>query len=208
MPSSVEERRKAAPSLRGTLRFVRHLPDRLLHVARRRRALNRVQERKGRPSVLIICHGNICRSPYAEAALRRASARNGIEPIQVDSAGFIGPGRRPPSNAREVARERGIDLDTHVSKVVSPGVVAASDLIVVMDVRQGRAIAQRFEPPQGSILLLGDLDPEPIQRRTILDPINQSEAFFQSVYTRVDRCVSALAEALGTDTEAPKDTDV
>jgi protein-tyrosine phosphatase len=157
--------------------------------------------------VLFICHGNICRSPYAAAALRRASTRNGIELIQVDSAGFIGPGRRSPSNAREVARERGIDLDTHVSKVVSPGVVAASDLIVVMDVRQCRAIKQRFEPPQGSVLLLGDLDPEPIQRRTILDPINQSEAFFESVYTRVDRCVAALAEALATDTKAPKDRD-
>lgn len=207
MPSTVEKGPRPASSLRATLRFVRHLPDRLLHGVRRRRALDRIRERRGRSNVLVICQGNICRSPYAAAALRRACERNGLESIEVDSAGFIGPGRRSPSQAREVAGRHGIDLETHVSKILSPGIVAASDLIVVMDLRQGRAIEARFEPPPGSVLLMGDLDPEPIRCRTVLDPINRSADFFHSVYTRIDRCVGALAEALGSDVGAQENGD-
>ena len=47
------------------------------------------------------------RMPGRSSAASRL--RHGIGSIRVDSAGFIGPGRRPPSCAREVARERGID---------------------------------------------------------------------------------------------------
>lgn len=167
----------------------------MLHPLRRRRALARIRG-DAPTSVLVICHGNICRSPYAAAVLKRASDERGSEPIGVDSAGFIGPGRRPPSTARAVAKAHGIDLERHVSKVVTPGLAAAADLIIVMDQKQRRAIEDRFEPPAGSVLLLGDLDPAPIRRRTVLDPINQSEDVFRSVYSRVDRCMGALVGAL------------
>ena len=154
-----------------------------------------------------MCHGNICRSPYAAEVLRHVSEQNGIESIAIDSAGFIGPGRQAPSNARTVARERGVDLDAHVAKVVTPEIVSSSDLIIVMDLRQRRAIEDRFEPPAGSVLLLGDLDPEPIQRRAVLDPINQSVAVFGSVYTRAERCVGALVEVLRAGTGVTEDGD-
>ncbi len=201
MPSTVDERVPKASPIRRALRLLRHLPDRLLHSGRRRRALARV-EAGGCSSVLVVCHGNICRSPYAAAVLSRAAVRNGVESIEVDSAGFIGPGRRPPAHARAVARQRGINLDAHLSKLVTAEIVAASDLIIVMDRRQRQAIKDRFEPPRDSVLLLGDLDPEPIRHRTVLDPINQSEDVFRSVYSRVDRCVNALADVLGTEPEA------
>ena len=195
--SATDDAGAAAPPIRRAARLLRHLPDRLLHGTRRRRACARVDGDEC-SSVLIVCHGNICRSPYAAAVLRRAASRDGAKPLRVDSAGFIGPGRRAPSNARAVARERGVDLDGHRSKLVTPEIVTAADLIIVMDRGQRRAIEDRFEPPEGRVLLLGDFDPEPIRRRAVLDPINQSEDVFRSVYSRVERCMNALAEALGT----------
>ena len=43
------------------------------------------------------------------------------------------------------------------------------------------------------MVLLGDLDPEPITRRTVLDPVEQPAEVFRSCYDRIDRCVGALA---------------
>lgn len=150
--------------------------------------------------MLVVCHGNICRSPYAAAILARAVAGHELDGLRVDSAGFIGPGRRPPGEARAVAKRRGIDMSDHVSKVVTPDVIRASDLVVVMDPRQRQAIEERFEPPHGSVVLLGDFDPKPIRRRAVLDPINQPEAMFDAVYGRIDRCVRTLADAIGART--------
>lgn len=205
-PTMAEQTSQSAAPFRAVLRRLRHLPDRLLHHARRRRALERIQN-AGSTSVLVICHGNICRSPYAAAALRSVMGGDASVSLDVDSAGFIGPGRRPPSHARAVAKGRGIDLDAHLSKVVTAAIVGASDLIIVMDRQQRRAIEQRFEPAHGSVLLLGDLDPAPIGRRAVLDPINQSEEVFVSVYTRIDRCVNSLAGALGTEPDTTGEAD-
>ena len=54
----------------GLLTRVRHTPERLLHPLRRRRAAEALRRRPRPASVLVVCHGNICRSPFAAAALR------------------------------------------------------------------------------------------------------------------------------------------
>jgi protein-tyrosine phosphatase len=200
-----EERRSPGVVIRAMLRSVRYLPDRLLHGIRRRRALRLVRSRGTPLSILVVCHGNICRSPYAAGALRRDGALG--PDWRVDSAGFIGPGRRSPGQARTVARRRGVDLDGHISKVLSGGIIDASDLIIVMDSRQRRAIEDRFEPPGASVLLLGDLDPLPIKRRAILDPINQPEEVFAAVYGRIDRCIGALGTEIGIRRGSPATGD-
>jgi hypothetical protein len=44
----------------------------------------------------------------------------------------------------------------------------------------------------GNVLVLGDLDPEPIATRHIWDPINQRSAVFEETYERIDRCLDVL----------------
>src|SRR5262244_3858203 len=93
------------------LRAARHAPERLLHRVRRRSA--RATLKRARPrSLLVICHGNICRSPFAEVFLKRLLDASGTE---VTSAGFIGPGRTPPQEAIGEAARRGEDLSSHRS---------------------------------------------------------------------------------------------
>jgi protein-tyrosine-phosphatase len=64
-----------------------------------------------------------------------------------------------------------------------------------MDRPQARAL-QRLGVDRRKLLLLGDLDPEPIEKRIIRDPFDQDAAVFTASYDRIDRCLRALADQL------------
>ncbi len=177
---------------RRIARAVRHGPDRLLHPARRRAARRRVAGLRPK-RILVLCHGNICRSPFAEAALRSR-----LEPAVVDvsSAGFILPGRPAPPLALEVASERGYDLSEHRSRVVTHADVAAADLVLVMTPEQRHDVRSRFGAPIDAVLLLGDFDPGAIERRLIRDPIERPKSVFSDVFARIERCCASLSDTL------------
>lgn len=179
---------------RRFLRAVRHAPDRLLHLARRRVVLSDLRDGARPRRLLFICHGNICRSPYAAAAAR-ASFPPGAEIPDVASAGFIGPGRPAPPEAVAAAARRGIDLTDHRSRTIDTPSVTGADLVIVMSRGQRGALAAGTGRTK-RVIVLGDLDPEPIDTRTIRDPVEQPIDVFEEVYSRIDRCVAALAAAL------------
>jgi len=142
--------------------------------------------------VLVVCHGNICRSPYAAAVIRRAlSARD----MDVVSAGMIGPGRPVPDHAATTARSRGEDLTCHRSQLLSSTLVQSSHLILVMDPAQRtRVVRQHVFDPE-AVVLLGDYDPQPIVKRAIRDPYAQTQDVFEDVFARIDRCAAVFAAA-------------
>ena len=172
---------------------MRHAPDRLLHGVRRRAALAMVVARRRPTLVLVVCYGNVCRSPFGAAALRRALAGT---PIVVASGGFVGSDRRPPAEAIAAAAERGLDLSRHRSRLLVPDVMRAAGLVVVMEPGQRDAVCARFGVHPPDVLVLGDLDPEPLGTRAIHDPVHQPAEVFDEVYARIERCVGALAGAL------------
>lgn len=173
---------------------MRHVPDRVLHVQRRRMALERLRTHSDARSAAFICHGNINRSAYA-AALFASRVPQGRELI-VSSAGFIGPGRPASESALQVARRRGIDLSRHQSRSIDGTELAATDLVVVMDTHQQRAVSRIAGRPRADIVILGDLDPQPIDRRTVPDPYGHTIPFFEEVFDRIDRCVAEMCAAL------------
>lgn len=153
--------------------------------------------RTGPPaSILFVCHGNICRSPFAAGALRTALPQSLRDRIVVVSAGLVGAGRPVPPEGQRVAARLGVDLSMHRSASLTPAAVAASQLILVMDVDQQRTIVRRFGRHPEAVVLLGDLDPAPIDTRTIHDPVEQPEAVFAASYARIDRCVAQLVRAI------------
>lgn len=181
-----------AARARLVARAVRHSPDRVLHPLRRRAQQRRLQ-RLGLPrSVLFVCHGNICRSPYAAHAFRRALPPVLQEYMIVASAGFIGPDRPPPINAVAAAAARGIDLRAHRSLLLHADYVRAMDLILVMEAVQRDQITLWHGADARRVVVLGDLDPEPIDTRTVRDPILQPLETFTETYSRIDRCVAEL----------------
>jgi protein-tyrosine phosphatase len=179
-------------ALRPALRAVRHVPDRVLHRTRRTSLIGRLAEKWPR-EIGFVCYGNICRSPYAEAAAARAF--NALGPVgpRVWSAGLFGPGRGSPGAAILAARERGIELSRHSSQQLTSRHLAA-DWIFVMESYQASSVIRLLGG--GTIALLGDLDPEPIDTRAISDPIDKSLDVFRTCYQRIDRCVEILARAL------------
>jgi protein-tyrosine-phosphatase len=154
-------------------------------------------------SVLVICNGNIFRSPFAAAVLRRALELRGLGRVRVESAGFAGPGRPTPADAVAVAARRGIDLGQHASQLVMADLVRAADLIVVMDALQRRMICERFGRGSRGVLLLGDFDPLPVASRGIEDPVEQGPDVCARVYARIERCVEELAQALASVAQQP-----
>jgi protein-tyrosine-phosphatase len=174
-------------------RRLRDAPDRLLHPVRRRAARRALRER-GRPrTVLVVCHGNICRSPFAAGLLADALEPGGT---LVASAGFVGPGRAPPAEAFVAAARRGVDLRTHRSQLLTPMLAREADLIVVMELGQQRAICGRFHRSPKDVIVLGDLDPQPIEMRAMQDPVDQPLEAFEASYARIERCVRELVASL------------
>lgn len=86
-------------------------------------------------SILMVCTGNICRSPTAEAALSRALRAEGGHTILVDSAGITGSHIGEPADRRSQmhALQRGIDLSSHRARGVNPRDFKQFDLILSMD---------------------------------------------------------------------------
>lgn len=143
--------------------------------ARRRARRALVDAYRAAASVLFVCKGNICRSPFAAAFAARSA--NGTKAI--DSAGYHPvPGRKPPEAAVRCARAHQLRLEDHRSRVLDPRTVDVADLIVVFDQENLDEMHRRFPEARAKT---HRLDPDgPIQ-----DPFGTDEARFEVTYRRI-----------------------
>ena len=87
-------------------------------------------------SVLMICTGNICRSPMAEGVLRQLAQDAGLaEFIQVDSAGTTDyhQGEAPDRRAQAASIRRGVDISAQQARQVRTDDIERFDYIMAMD---------------------------------------------------------------------------
>src|SRR6476659_3516282 len=82
-------------------------------------------------AVIVVCTGNVCRSPIAEGLMRRATEHRTVgAPITVSSAGTAGwEGSPATPGAVEAAAERGVEISGHVATLLRPGMPAAADFL-------------------------------------------------------------------------------
>jgi protein-tyrosine phosphatase len=165
--------------------------DGFLQPRRHRRALERLQSLGTPRRLLVVCHGNICRSPYLEAVLRRD-----MPDATISSAGFLRAERPVPENSRVVCAQRGFDLSAFRSTTLTRAIAAASDLVIVMDARQARQVVRDMAVPVARVFIAGDFDPATGERRAIRDPWNQPIEVFETSFDRLDRCAKTLVHAL------------
>jgi protein-tyrosine phosphatase len=100
------------------------------------------------PSVLLVCTGNICRSPTADGVLRRLVRDAGLEGlVRVDSAAThdYHVGEAPDPRAQEHARRRGYDLSALRARAIEARDFERFDLILAMDHAHLRSL-QRMAP--------------------------------------------------------------
>ena len=183
--------------LRSAARSSLDAGERLLHPLRRRRARRRLSDRlaTGVTEVVFVCHGNICRSPFAERAFLRLS--DSAREVPVRSSGFYPePDRSSPPEALAAARRRGVDLEDHRSAVLDEDAFGRPEdggrIVLVMDANQRDRLRSDFGVETSSVFVLGDLDPEPIPHRRITDPWGADPEVFDRVFGRIERCVRDL----------------
>lgn len=179
---------------------IHHTVDHALHPWRHQRVVQRLGALRGVRHILVVCHGNICRSPFAAERLADRVRPIGIE---VRSAGFLGQGRPSPREALVAAAEYGVDLRDHRSRLVVPSLLGPADLILVMDGVQWATLRFDFGCAGARMVFLGDLDPGAARERAIPDPWDRPLAEFRTVYARIDRCVGVLGTLL-TAASAPR----
>jgi protein-tyrosine-phosphatase len=105
--------------------------------------------------IALVCTGNTCRSPLAEALLRQALVARGVTDVEVSSAGTGAWEGAPASEgAYLVALELGLDLSEHRARLLTADVIAESDLILTM-ARHHRARVLELDAT-GQVHLLGE----------------------------------------------------
>lgn len=133
-------------------------------------------------SILVICIGNICRSPMAEAMLQARCPG-----LKVTSAGLsplIGNGADPLSVA--VCADHGLDLSRHIARPIHVNELMASDLVLTMSTAQTQDLTQRFPFMRGRTYRIGHWTGQDVP-----DPYRQPRPAFESSYDLIDAGVAA-----------------
>lgn len=150
-------------------------------------------------SVLMVCMGNLCRSPTAEAVLRSKLQRAGLgDRVRVDSAGTHSD-KGTPADPRAVAAgaKRGHDLSRTRTRRVDPADFEQFDLVLAMD-EQNLANLQSAspEPQRDRIQLLLDMVPNLEGVREVPDPYYGAPAGFERVLDLIEPACDALVGKL------------
>ncbi len=110
-------------------------------------------------SVLFVCTANRCRSPMAEALLKRQAAQLGqAEDWQIQSAGtWTEPNLPVTSHSKVVMAQRGIDLGAHRSRLLTAELLHDAAVILVMTRNQQEALQTEFPEVAHKTHLLSQL---------------------------------------------------
>ncbi|MDT4310050.1 protein tyrosine phosphatase [Klebsiella aerogenes] len=140
-------------------------------------------------SILVICTGNICRSPIGERILRSI-----FPDKKIDSAG-VGAlvGHAADTSAIRVASNHGISLEGHKAIQFTSSLGRQYDLLLVMETEHLEQVSRIAPEVRGKTMLLGHW----LQGKEIPDPYRKSDEAFESVYRLIDQSCQHWAEKLG-----------
>jgi protein-tyrosine phosphatase len=144
-------------------------------------------------SVLFVCLGNICRSPFASELAKRLLRDLGRVDVLCSSAG-IRPSQdhRSPDEACRVSLTYGVSLDDHVPRALTSEMMASHDMVVVMEHSQFVQLRAAYPARRDRIFLLSLFDDaarNAFERFNIADPFGKPLLVYQECYTRIDRAL-------------------
>lgn len=141
--------------------------------------------------ILVVCVGNICRSPMGEYLLRQKLAHR--PEVIIESAG-IGAlvGKPADKTAVEVLKENGIDASGHIARQTTESLLASADLILAMEEGHLRKLHSIAPQIRGKAFLLGKW----IDNTEVPDPYRQQRPAFEHAYKLIDQATTAWLKYL------------
>lgn len=135
--------------------------------------------------VLIVCVGNICRSPTAEFLFReRLDGRD----IRVSSAGLGALVGHPiDDHARKLLEQQGIHADGHRARQLEPSMLREADLVLGMERAHLNAVSRSAPEAHGKLFLLDNWQ----DASDVPDPYRRSQSMFEHVHALIERGVSS-----------------
>ena len=148
--------------------------------------------------ILMVCLGNICRSPIADGLLRRKVIENNLD-VEVDSAGTIAlhAGSAPDKRMITTANKRGTDISTLRARQFTVSDFDTFDLIFAMDNSNKSNIlklARNSDDEQKVHLLLSAITNR--EEANVPDPYYGDMSDFEHVYDLVDDATEVLIEKI------------
>ncbi|HNX32828.1 MAG TPA: low molecular weight protein-tyrosine-phosphatase [Holophaga sp.] len=141
--------------------------------------------------ILVLCEGNHCRSPLAEALLQDALGPH----VDVSSAGLAAlVGHPAHQETQAILREADLDIRAHRGRQFTPELALRADLILVMDRAQKEACEQLAPSARGRVFLLGHWLPPAEQE--IPDPIRRGPEAHRAAHAHILRALASWVPRL------------
>lgn len=146
--------------------------------------------------LLMVCAGNICRSPLAHGLMDKKIKENKL-PWEVDSAGTHGfhAEEKPDSRSIQIAQAHKLDISSQRARKIRSTDLENFDLIFCMDAQNYNSVKEmcQSEAEKAKVkLILNEL--YPAENRIVPDPYYGGEDGFQNVYTMLDKACDAIVK--------------
>ncbi|MBD8880686.1 MULTISPECIES: arsenate reductase/protein-tyrosine-phosphatase family protein [Rhodanobacter] len=135
--------------------------------------------------ILIVCMGNVCRSPTAEYLFRQ---RTRSRHVAFSSAGLYAPAGRPmDATSLQLLAESGIDGTLHRARQLTPAMLHEADLVLGMEKSHVAAMIQLAPEIRGKVYLLDKW----LNENDIPDPYRQERIAFEYVHEMITKGVDS-----------------
>lgn len=132
-------------------------------------------------NILVVCIGNICRSPMAEYLFKQQYPQ-----LHIESAGISGLiGHAADAKAIYCMQRLGIDMQSHIAKKLNSDLIKKADLILVMSQNQQKHLEQTWPFAKGKTFRLGHW-----QSKNVSDPYQHDQIVFDETCQLIQTCVT------------------